>query len=292
MSDSVRPHRQQPIRLLCPWDSPGKNTGVGCHFLLQSNWQQNLSLLPVSTFALLAKTQPVQGSLFKLWNPPRNWRGTEESQSPLSLVFSRCIEIPSVPLKNTAIVLWKVYSLLKQRMLRKTILCCFAANRKQVSPFVPFPLRKRKKKKMKRSLIHVDATWNLYFISSILKNLHQLADQTIFIPYLCWHFPTAKPTGEILTNTRVRGGKKKQKTFHVEPNLLPIASLNISFFGGADVGCNLAQSLRTKMPAPFWKGLISRSHSHLLWNSPMCTYVLLLNSWVCCVCVQKCVGVW
>ena len=35
MSDSVRPHRQQPIRLPCPWDSPGKNTGVGCHVLLQ-----------------------------------------------------------------------------------------------------------------------------------------------------------------------------------------------------------------------------------------------------------------
>ena len=35
MSDSVRPHRRQPTRLLCPWDSPGKNTGVGCHFLLQ-----------------------------------------------------------------------------------------------------------------------------------------------------------------------------------------------------------------------------------------------------------------
>ena len=33
MSDSVRPHR--PTRLPCPWDSPGKNTGVGCHFLLQ-----------------------------------------------------------------------------------------------------------------------------------------------------------------------------------------------------------------------------------------------------------------
>ncbi|XDA88059.1 hypothetical protein R6Z07F_017724 [Ovis aries] len=29
------PHRQQPIRLHCPWDSPGKNTGVGCHFHLQ-----------------------------------------------------------------------------------------------------------------------------------------------------------------------------------------------------------------------------------------------------------------
>ena len=34
-SDSVRPHRQQPARLRHPWDSLGKNTGVGCHFLLQ-----------------------------------------------------------------------------------------------------------------------------------------------------------------------------------------------------------------------------------------------------------------
>ena len=35
MSNSVRPHRQQPTRLLCLWDSPRKNTGVGCHFLPQ-----------------------------------------------------------------------------------------------------------------------------------------------------------------------------------------------------------------------------------------------------------------
>ena len=35
MSDSLRPHRRQPTRLLCPWDSPGKNTGVGGHLLLQ-----------------------------------------------------------------------------------------------------------------------------------------------------------------------------------------------------------------------------------------------------------------
>ena len=35
MSDSVRPHRRQPTRLLCPWDSPGKITGVGCHYLFQ-----------------------------------------------------------------------------------------------------------------------------------------------------------------------------------------------------------------------------------------------------------------
>ena len=35
MSDSMRPHRRQPTGLCRPWDSPGKNTGVGCHFLLQ-----------------------------------------------------------------------------------------------------------------------------------------------------------------------------------------------------------------------------------------------------------------
>ena len=35
VSDSVRPHRWKPTRLPCPWDSPDKSTGVGCHFLLQ-----------------------------------------------------------------------------------------------------------------------------------------------------------------------------------------------------------------------------------------------------------------
>ena len=35
VSDSVQPHIRQPTRLPYPWDSPGKNTGVGCHFLLQ-----------------------------------------------------------------------------------------------------------------------------------------------------------------------------------------------------------------------------------------------------------------
>ena len=35
MSNSVRPQTQQPTKLRRPWDSPGKNTGVGCHFLPQ-----------------------------------------------------------------------------------------------------------------------------------------------------------------------------------------------------------------------------------------------------------------
>ena len=39
MSNPVRPHRWQPTRLLCPWDSPGKNTGEGCHFLFPKSSQ-------------------------------------------------------------------------------------------------------------------------------------------------------------------------------------------------------------------------------------------------------------
>ena len=35
LSNSLQPHGLWPTRLLCPWDYPGKNTGVGCHFLFQ-----------------------------------------------------------------------------------------------------------------------------------------------------------------------------------------------------------------------------------------------------------------
>ena len=35
VSDSLRPHGLWPARLLCPWDFPGKNTEVGCHFLFR-----------------------------------------------------------------------------------------------------------------------------------------------------------------------------------------------------------------------------------------------------------------
>ena len=51
MSNSVRPHRRQPTRLRHPWDSPGKNTGVGCHFLLQCMKVKVKSLSHVRLFA-------------------------------------------------------------------------------------------------------------------------------------------------------------------------------------------------------------------------------------------------
>ena len=56
MPDSLQPHGLQPARLLCPWDSPAKNTGVGCHALLQGIFPGlwHLGLLYCITGGLLA----------------------------------------------------------------------------------------------------------------------------------------------------------------------------------------------------------------------------------------------
>ena len=57
--DSLRPHGLQPTRLLCPQDSPGKDTGVGCHFLLQG-----IFLTQGSSLGLLGVLYWQAGSLF------------------------------------------------------------------------------------------------------------------------------------------------------------------------------------------------------------------------------------
>ena len=59
VSDSVRPQRWQPIRLPRPWDSPGKNTGVGCHFLLH---QASLSITNSRSSLKLMSTESVMPS--------------------------------------------------------------------------------------------------------------------------------------------------------------------------------------------------------------------------------------
>ena len=62
VSDSLQPHRPQPTRPLCPWDSPGKNTGVGCHFLLQKKLQKEIkwSHLVVSDSLQPHRPQPTR----------------------------------------------------------------------------------------------------------------------------------------------------------------------------------------------------------------------------------------
>ena len=54
MSDSVRPHRQQPTRLPCPWESPGKNTGVGVAISFSNAWKWKLKVKMLSRIRLFA----------------------------------------------------------------------------------------------------------------------------------------------------------------------------------------------------------------------------------------------
>ena len=55
VSNSLKPHELQPARLPCPWDSPGKNTGVGCHFLLQGGSSQSRDQTHVSCISCVSR---------------------------------------------------------------------------------------------------------------------------------------------------------------------------------------------------------------------------------------------
>ena len=68
MSDSVRPQRQQPTRLPCPWDSPAKNTGVGCHFLLQCMKVKSESEVAQLCPTLIDPMQPTR--VLRPWDLP------------------------------------------------------------------------------------------------------------------------------------------------------------------------------------------------------------------------------
>ena len=67
MSNSVLPHRRQPTRLPRPWDSPGKNTRVGCHFLLQC--------MKVKTESEVAQSCPTLGNPMDCSLPGSSTRG-------------------------------------------------------------------------------------------------------------------------------------------------------------------------------------------------------------------------
>ena len=81
VSESVRPHRLQPTRLPHLWDSPGKNTGVGCHFLLQ---------------CMKVKSESEVKSCPSLSDPP--W--TVAYQAPPSMGFSRQEYWSALPLPS------------------------------------------------------------------------------------------------------------------------------------------------------------------------------------------------
>ena len=99
MSDSVRPHRQQPTRLFRPWDSPGKNTGVGCHFLLQ---------------CMKVKSESEVSQSYPTFSDP--W--TAAHQAPLAMGFSRQeywsgVPLPSLGTKLRCVKIYSKHQILK-----------------------------------------------------------------------------------------------------------------------------------------------------------------------------------
>ena len=87
MSDSVWPHRLQPTRLLCPWDSPGKNTGVGC-LSFSNAWKWKVKVKSLSRACLLVTP----------------WTGAY--QAPQFMGFSRQEYWSEVPLPSPTICIY------------------------------------------------------------------------------------------------------------------------------------------------------------------------------------------
>ena len=87
---TLQPHRRQPTKLPRPWDSPGKNTGVGCHFLLQCMKVKSESEVAQSCPTL---SDPMDCSF----------------QAPPSMGFSRQEYWSGVPLPSLLLLLWMGY---------------------------------------------------------------------------------------------------------------------------------------------------------------------------------------
>ena len=94
MSDSVRSHRQKPTRLPHPWDSPDKNTGVGCHFLPQSLKVKSESEVAQScpTLHHPMGCSPPGSSIHGIFQAILEWGAT----AFFSLTHSMCSSIPCI----------------------------------------------------------------------------------------------------------------------------------------------------------------------------------------------------
>ena len=89
-------HKLQPTRLLCPWDSPGKNTGLGCHFLLQGIFpaQELNTGLPQCRKPSKCKSPLIKNDLIK--NEDYGWLLISQAEPSLHYVLTLETHIPPV----------------------------------------------------------------------------------------------------------------------------------------------------------------------------------------------------
>ena len=103
VSDCAQAHALQPTRLLCPWDSPGKNTGVGCHALLQGIFPTQGSNPALLTFPALAG---------RCFTTSDTWEGPLSGMAPakrlrIHKIHKKKMEV-NLPSQNTSVVFTSV----------------------------------------------------------------------------------------------------------------------------------------------------------------------------------------
>ena len=161
MSDSVWPHRWQPTRLPCPWDSPGKNTRVGCHFLLQC---MKVKVKSLSRVRLLATT----------------W--TAAHQAPPSMGFSRQEYWSGVPLPSLKIHSMKLQLLFCTNLIPTITITATQIHLSNNSSFV---LHKIPPEDVVRSI------WYKELETLMCSRVHVITVECLFYVWLHWVFVVA-----------------------------------------------------------------------------------------------------
>ena len=109
MSDSLRSYGPWPTRLLCPWHSPGKNTGVGCHVLLQGNFLiQELNPCLLNLLHCRQIPYPVSQLGSPIFNIIKD--KTEENLNSYLLIHLKTILKKIFHVNKIKIHLWKLFS--------------------------------------------------------------------------------------------------------------------------------------------------------------------------------------
>ena len=163
MSNSVQPHRWQPTRLPHPWDSPGKNTGVGCHFLLQC-------------MKVKGESEVVQSC--KTVRDPMN----AAYQAPQSMGFSRQEYWSAVPLPS-----YRILSDYSPICLLRTLNFCFHCDVSYILSLLIF---------FQSLLTHLDLLFHnhfsfflFYFLTLTLTLNHPCYHEATFPPKTPCHIP-------------------------------------------------------------------------------------------------------
>ena len=120
MSNSVQPHRWQSTRLPYPWDSPGKNTGVGCHFLLQRMKVKSGSEVAQSYLTLKWPHGLQPTRLLRPWDFPGKSTGVG-CQCPGRLAVRIWLEVQSLVRKLSSL---KLHSKARPKCVRVCVYVC------------------------------------------------------------------------------------------------------------------------------------------------------------------------